>query len=327
MLTAMSGWAELAADRERPHSFYAGVTFNKRKWMARSQGSQEYLGRFETEAEAAAAAAEAVGQTVEALLIPNRLVAAFRAVSSAYVNASALPGDLEAAIAVAQAHRCMFKALPALEVWSLQGKYLPFKEALHRAWINQGRPAHEVADVYLPESQCPGVPEQSAAASKDGSARQGQILKSVAAEAGSGRVLWAILREAAAEMAGQDMSTWLRNCGAKVSHHSGFIALLIFLKVIRKDADAKRTPASSQLVLGLGHQTYKLAGQTPENPLQLKALERAQAAARSLQAAFAHPCRTCQCWLRVQRAGLAVLHDFRAVHLRRATQLDTNAAV
>lgn len=294
--------------KKRSQSWYAGVSFHKGAWVARWE--QAYLGRFPQEQLAAAAVAAASGKSKHDLLLPTRLTAAFSAVVPAYVEVGAVPGDLAATYELASAHLDMYQALPALEVWSIQGKYRPWKIALYEAWVAEGRPQH-----------CPGPGGPSIGVWKSRLSRRLQLPASgsaavaaaVAAEAGSGQLLWSILRRAAAAMHRVDISVWADNCGRNVSFHSGWLAVLLALGVVRKHPDSQAS-GPGVLALGKQQQAYRLAPARLTSKRR-RCFEVLQAAARALQAVHARPCRRAKEWRHKLRRSLEVLRRFQPLHL------------
>ena len=112
--------------------FWPGVRRRELTWGARSRG--RYIGLYSSEAAAAQAVAEHEGCTVSALLRPVAMIKLFAKWHKAWILEAALPCDLEAAVARASLHQDMFAAMPGLELWSIHGKYCPWKDALFNAW-------------------------------------------------------------------------------------------------------------------------------------------------------------------------------------------------
>jgi hypothetical protein len=113
-------------------------------WQVSIKG--KYMGIFPTEL---AAAKEVVrllklGSVTELLKKPaqylDKAVARFKAMRAFWSQDVFVPGDLESAIAHRSKSAAMFKAEPALEVLSVQGKYGPWKDKLLAAWLRSGRP-------------------------------------------------------------------------------------------------------------------------------------------------------------------------------------------
>lgn len=297
-------WRAGAMGSHTGTSFFSGVTFFRGRWMARHQG--QYLGRFEDEEEAAAKVAEVAGvASTEELLLPGRLRHLFQAMCPSYIELDALPADLDAMLRVAAEHREMFQAMPALELWSIQGKYLPWKLALFQAWNECGRP--HCSGVLASAKADP--PNTSCQATKAHAQKTAAGL--LASEAGSGMHLFTILVGAARSMQGADLGLWVANCGRDVSHHSGFLPMLQHLSILRK-ADHASVPASSSLTLGVAQQEYAVA--TLDAKLQQK-LERVQVAARLLQELYAKPCSDCQTWLARHKQAITLLEQLRPANL------------
>lgn len=235
-------------------SLYKGVTYwpgERRRvatWGARD--NEEFLGLYSSEQEAAQAVAERKGCAVAALLRPAVAIKIFAKWHRAWLLEDALPCDLGAAVARASLHQRMFTAMPGLELWSLQGKTAPWKDALYNSWLRFGCPSME--DVGT--SGCPGpvlasVLQAAAQSMHNCPHRDARALSNICKCIGlqtwqlcscAGQVVHApngAIQHAA------PIQVWMDNCGQGVSHHSGFVAMLHALKIICKAGAHPSKPA------------------------------------------------------------------------------------
>ena len=151
-------------------SLYVGVGWSPRhaKWFARDGSTN--LGLFDEESAAAEAMAAHRSVPVMKLVSPAAQIKLFSVWHQAWTSDNLLPCDLEATIERAHLHQPMFAALPGLEVWSFQGKFGSWKDALWEAWQAAGRPtehdfdskealgsalANILRDATLSYAQCP----------------------------------------------------------------------------------------------------------------------------------------------------------------------------
>lgn len=127
-------------------SLYVGVGWSPRhsKWYARDGCTG--LGLFDDESAAAEAMAAHRGVPAMKLVSPAAQIQLFSIWHQAWTSDNLLPCDLEATIERAHLHQPMYSALPALEVWSLQGKFGPWKDALWEAWEAADRPTEQHFD-------------------------------------------------------------------------------------------------------------------------------------------------------------------------------------
>jgi hypothetical protein len=133
-----------------------------------------------------------------------------------------LPADLASACQLRHQAGSLFDEEPALELLSRQGKYGPWKIALHMAWCKtSGRRT-----------------------SRRKTSRRG-VSSRVA-------LLFRALSQACRLMANVDYKDWVDHWGRGVTHHSGFIPMSLRLQVIRKSAARDR----GSLRLGLGSSNY-----------------------------------------------------------------------
>ena len=121
-----------------------------------------------------------------------------------YTFGDLVPGDLQAAVRAMREHSAMFFAEPGLELASIQGKYMPWKETLFIAW-------QEHCEQH-PELWSPGV------ALTERATRTAAV------------VSWA-----ARAMHGKPLESWALHCGKKVGYHSGFLPLLSRMGIVVTD--------------------------------------------------------------------------------------------
>ena len=191
--------ATTKGDKVGSHSAFRGVSFHKSKNVF--VVNDAYTGRtFSTDREAAAARAEALGESEDAekyKLRPQLLAVRMGVMRSIYFpqrGPQLLMSDLQGAIRHKSHSAAMYTAFPATEGISIQLKYLPWKGAVLQAWIAEGRPqaTHIVATAVK--------------------------LKTVLHDA---RVLRSLLVRAIRSIGQMPVSpAWSRNCSRSVGRHS-----------------------------------------------------------------------------------------------------------
>ena len=135
-----------------------------------------------------------------------------------YGGGSELPGDATYLRAHASSMEAIISQEPSMEFLDIQSKYGPCRDALvqvFRSKVSSSKVMHEYEPV-----------------SKSG-------LEALEFKYGADRLpraqhLLAVLRRTVSEVDGKDLSCWVTNCGRNVSHHSGFVPMLLRLKVLRK---------------------------------------------------------------------------------------------
>ena len=245
-------------------------------WQVSIKG--KYMGIFPTEL---AAAKEVVrllklGSVTELLKKPaqylDKAVARFKAMRAFWSQEVFVPGDLESAIAHRSKSAAMFKAEPALEVLSVQGKYGPWKDKLLAAWLRSGRPRAG----KLPLEQRAGIISR-------------------------------VLRSACQDMSGEDLADWVQNCGRSVTHHSGFLSMLVRLRVVHL------SPRGA-LALGVNGARYAFTGK--ESSVQVsESLACLAGACDDLQDILAEPPQTGAQWLSMYDKYCAVLTRHRVARM------------
>ncbi len=156
---------------------------------------------------------------------PASLATLLQAVQEVYNFTFDLPADLASAVQQRRQAGSLFDEEPALELLSVQGKYGPWKTALHIAWCQtSGRRM-----------------------SRQRTSKQG-VSSRVA-------LLFRALSHTCRLMANLDYKVWVDHWGRGVTHHSGFIPMLLRLQVIRKST----AKGGGSLRLGIGSGTYRLA--------------------------------------------------------------------
>ena len=160
-----------------------------------------------------------------------------------YGGGSEVPGDVEYLREHAHSMEAVVDQEPAMEILDVQSKYGPYRTSqlhafrqsppwskVHRseAWVE------ELQEEYrpVPESKLEGLRHRFG---DDALLRAHGLL--------------AVLRRTAEAVHGADFSCWVTNCGRNVSHHSGFVPMLLRFKVLRK------VPRSSVSPLDLGSTT------------------------------------------------------------------------
>ena len=164
---------------------------------------------------------------------PASLATRLLAVQEVYDYTFDLPADLASACQQRRQASSLFDEEPALELLSVQGKYGPWKTALLMAWCQTSRRRTSRQKT----SRC-GVSSRAA-------------------------LLLRALSQACRLMANVDYKDWVNHWGRGVTHHSGFIPMLLRLQVIRKSAARDR----GSLCLGLGSSSYRLASRAQSTRL------------------------------------------------------------
>lgn len=237
-------------------------------WQVSIKG--QYMGIFPTELAAAKDVARRLKLgSVKDLLKKraqylDKAVSRFKAMRAFWNPEAFVPGDLESAIAHRSWSAAMFKAEPAFEVLSVLGKYGPWKDKLLAAWLRSGRP------------------------------RKGELpLERRAA------IISGVLRSACQDMSGEHLADWVQNCGRSVTHHSGFLPMLVRLRLIRPSL-------RGELVLGVNGARYAFNGK--ESSVQVsESLGCLAGACDDLQDILAEPPRTGAQWLSMYKQYCAAL--------------------
>ena len=160
-----------------------------------------------------------------------------------YGSGSELPGDAAYLRQHARSMEAVVKEEPAMDILDVQSKYGPYRT--HQTDIfkkTHSRSKVDGSKVLVEKMQ------------REYRAVSQSRLEAIATDYGKGTLLrayllLAVLRNAAAAVQGQDFTCWITNCGRNVSHHSGFVPLLLRFKVVRK------VPRSSASALDLGSVT------------------------------------------------------------------------
>jgi hypothetical protein len=114
-----------------------------------------------------------------------------------------VPGDVASAITNETQMADMYLQEPALRCINLQGKYAPWSTATYTSWAS-----HERKPAGKNRMHSKTVDTRALA-------------------------IWEILTLAVQTINLEPMAVWNRNCGRKVSHHSGYLALLLRLKIVQ----------------------------------------------------------------------------------------------
>ncbi len=207
----------------------------------------------------------------------NRLT--FKAVNS--IVAGALPGDITAAVLAEADHQEMFAAEPALRLASIQGKYGPWKSALFEAWLELRK---HLEHQEHQEHQ------------EDLSSRA--------------MALFRVLCAAATLLHQVDYKVWDLHCGRHVAFHSGFLALLLDLRVICKPGSEATKGKRLDLSSASGRRPEYLLEKKPDLPHLQRYLQAADCLARHLE----QPPRSCREFLDCYAKFKKDLHAIRAPH-------------
>ena len=216
-----------------PLAPYRGVIFNGKtgRWLMRVRDL--HLGSAATMEDAVALLTQHVGpdrlpsfkrNRLDGKFLQNRMeprAERFRSLHSIF--GCCLPGDLEAAqIAYDgvrtsshldmpdRSHRDMFEQDPLMEILSIQGKTGPWKRALYEAWL--ANPTSRRLDVLTCQPLLGDMEAQELA--------EQQI---------------SILRTAAQALSGKTFPAWSDSTGRNNQFHSGWLALLQSLAVVKLD--------------------------------------------------------------------------------------------
>ena len=216
-----------------PLAPYRGVILNNKtgRWIVRVQDS--YVGSAATMEDAVALLKLHVGpdrlpsfkrSRLDGQFLHNRIearVERFRSLHSIF--GCCLPGDLEAAQIAHdgvrtsthadmpdRSHRDMFEQDPLMEILSIQGKTGPWKQVLYAAWL--ANPTSRRLDVVTGQPLLGDMEAQELA--------KQQI---------------SILRAAVQALNGKTFPAWSSSTGRNNQFHSGWLALLQSLAVVRPD--------------------------------------------------------------------------------------------
>ena len=190
----------------------------------------------------------------------DRLTDAAQRFSMTRVFWSFAPADLEAGIQHWKTSNAMFKADPSYEILSVQGTYGPWKSALLASWSQEGRPH-----------------------------RNGKTLEERAAD------IIRIVHAACVKVSGTDLALWVRHCGRGVTYHSGFVPVLLRMRLIR-------SAAKGPLHFGVAGKRYALNDKGVHTTVQ-GLVRVADGLTNVLNLS---PPRTCKQWLRMYKMFCSV---------------------
>ena len=209
-----------------------------------------------------------------------------------YGGGSEVPGDAEFLHQTAQSMDAIIEQEPAMEFLDAQGKYGPYRATqidifrTSPAWSKVQRSkawVKKLQEEYDPVPQSKLLDLQKRCG-EDVLVRAHGLLQ--------------ILRRTTEAVHGTDLTCWVTNCGRNVSHHSGFIPMLLRFKVLRK------VPKSSVDSLDLGSATgrrYKLRNNNLLEVLgKLCKLIKLADAVRNLMSKVQGP-RSCSGWTKAFR--------------------------
>jgi len=145
-----------------------------------------------------------------------------------YGDGSEVPGDLEYLQRHAASMERIMAKEPAIEILDIQGKYGPFRKVLAKTF-RSSPPWSKVhkSKVLVKELQQEYEPVPAS-----------KVLD-LERKCGSDAVLrayhlLAVLRQTLIAVQGEDLTCWVKNCGRNVSHHAGFIPMLLRYKLLQK---------------------------------------------------------------------------------------------
>jgi hypothetical protein len=197
-------------------------------YHGRVDQSTRYLGMFPDQISAARAIADAIGCTLKDIkkpsctrTSPSEQLDRVRVLLKVYQ--SELPGDLESAAQLRNSHADLVIAHPLLWSFVLRGKEGPWQSALLRT----ARVAFGVNEAWR---------EDGAMASNETACCQFTDLLSPdeAVASHAARDFHELLVMSAVDLHGVDRSVWTGQVSSNVAHHSGWMSLLRFYKVLDK---------------------------------------------------------------------------------------------
>lgn len=209
-----------------------------------------------------------------------------------YGGGSEVPGDAEFLREHAHSMEAIVEQEPAMEFLDVQGKYGPYRTSQidiftnSPAWSKVRRSkawVQKLQEEYRPvlQSKLLGL--------------QARVGEDVLLRAHG---LLAVLRRTTHAVHGKDFRCWVTNCGRNVSHHSGFIPMLLRFKVLRK------VPRSSVSSLDLGSTTGRRYELRSDNLLEVlsnvcELIQLADAVKKSMSTVRGP--RSCSAWIKAFR--------------------------
>ena len=140
-----------------------------------------------------------------------------------YGQGSELPGDAAYLQSHAKAIGAIVKQEPAIEILDAQSKYGPSRDALAESW-GSSLPWSKVRWSRVLRQYQPVSREDL----------RGLEIKYTAAKVHRAQHLLAVLRSTVQQVDGADFECWVTNCGRNVSHHSGFVPMLLRFEILQK---------------------------------------------------------------------------------------------
>ena len=213
------------------------------------------------------------------------------AVVSIYGGGSEVPGDVQYLRTHATSSEKVFVKEPALEILDVQAKYGPFRAALIRCFQashpwSEVRGHTELHKKYGMQTVCRAVRLSS------------------------------VLCQTLQVIEGQDFGIWVENCGCNVSHHSGFVPMLMRFKLLRKAVAGERRTLKLSSVSG---QRYVIAqGNTTQVLCNLCEVISLADAMRKTLSSVPGP-RSCATWCKAFHAMRGVLRDYTCPGMRDQT--------
>ena len=205
----LHGKGALSAVRgDVPTSPYKGVSFHKKSGKWQVTCNHEYLGLFSDHSEAVAKLQSHSRQTRANLRKTRQRKSWSQPVerfAELYATFKAfLPGDLAYSVRFFHQHQRMFDEEPLLEIFYLQGKIGPWKEALHSAWEEAGGGRPDVRAANAPKD----------------------LIEEFERNRSRATAALDVLKRACKKLAGLTFPAWSASTGRNNQFHSGWFVLL-----------------------------------------------------------------------------------------------------
>ena len=269
-----------------------GVTY----WMGQPRRGKQKL--FKDMLQAAAWTAKVRKTSVKSLLKGSALHSCrqyqlrLATVVHIYGGGSEVPGDAEFLREHAHSMEAIVDQEPAMEVLDVQAKYGPYRTDQIQVFQNSP-PWSKVhsSNVWVQKLHKEyGLVSQSQLGKLKAQFGEDAVLRA--------HGLLAVLRQTALKVQGKDFTCWVTNCGRNVSHHSGFVPMLLRFKVVQKVA------GSSVSSLDLGSQTGRRYMLRSDNLLEvlckLCKLTKLADAVKKFMSLVRGP-RSCSAWVKTFR--------------------------
>ena len=149
-----------------------------------------------------------------------------------YGGGSEVPGDAEFLHKHAHSMEAIVEQEPAMEFLDVQAKYGPYRKSQMEAFrksLPWSKVCRSKVWVQKLQEEFTPVPQSKLLA------LQARVGEDVLLRAHG---LLAVLRRTTRMVHGKDFACWVKNCGRNVSHHSGFVPMLLRFKVLRKASES-----------------------------------------------------------------------------------------